>query len=63
MSKLSFQDKNISTLDRVSLSRIGDAVRVEESVLSFQNISYHLLHRALVKLLLSRLWSKNLKNK
>lgn len=48
------------TLNSVSLSGIGDAVSVQESILSPENIFDHLLHGALVKVLLCCLRSTNL---
>ena len=50
----------ILTLDGVGLPRVSDSVGEEKSVLSVQNIPHHLLHGAVVEVLLACLWPRNL---
>lgn len=48
------------TLNGVSLSRIGDAISVQESVFALKHVLDHFSHGAVIKLLLRGLWWKDL---
>ena len=60
VSKLFDQAGQILTLNGVGLPRVGHSIRVEESVLSEENVLHHVLHGVLKQLLLFGLWTKDL---
>lgn len=54
------EEQESLTLNGVSLSRIGDAISVQESVFPMKHVLDHFSHGAVIKLLLCSLWWKDL---